>query len=180
MINIAILIMFLLVFVNCKKDKLCKDDELSLQRIDYVGTQLRIDGYYYEDLSESPEQKYTSVLFLYQDGIYLGSSGYDINAAILGEMNIEQINSALKSKAAWGIFQINGNIIEIEHWTPSMQGCFNTLYEKGEIKSDTTFIITKREYRENGSASKTETPNSTFYFRPLDAKPDSTNTFIKQ
>jgi len=63
------MVMILTLF-SCVKDEF-KDDELSIQRTNYTGNQLRIDGYYYEIGSDNylyPEY------FFYKNGtlIYIG------------------------------------------------------------------------------------------------------------
>jgi hypothetical protein len=178
MIKIMFLILAILLTQSCKKIK-CTDDDLSFRKTEYTKTELRIDGYYVEHMLDSSE-KYTTLKFFYQSGVVLGFLDYNNEANNSGNIDVEQINNSLKSKAAWGQFRVvNNNIIEIEQWTPSYFGCYNTVYEKGEIKNDTTFVITCREYRDKGKTEKVETQNSTFYFHPLDIKPDSTNNFVR-
>jgi hypothetical protein len=165
------------LFTCCDKINNCEDDKLSLSKQSFSGNQLKINGYYIEDKLLSNE--FTTLKFYFNNGIILGFTGYNNETNRSGNINVNRINSSLKSKAAWGTFKIIGNIIEAEQWEPSASGCFKIIYEKGEIKSDTTFVITHREYRDNNKVVKVENPNSTFYFRPLLQKPDSVNNFIK-
>ena len=44
------------------------DDKLSLERIDYNGKELRIDGYYFQNYVSDD---YIHIFFLYQNGIIL-------------------------------------------------------------------------------------------------------------
>lgn len=180
MTKIAALLMLFTLMTNCEKNKLCNDDELSLQKVDYKGNQLRINGYYFGDVNRNSSKPFANIYYLYNNGIFFTSDASDLDEAEAGTINVDIENSFGKQiKGLWGVFQINDNVIEIERWRSRTNGCETTIYERGDILNDTTFIITKREYREKGTASKTETPNSTFYFRPLDAKPDSTNSFIR-
>jgi hypothetical protein len=165
------------LFTCCNKTNTCEDDKLSISMQSFFGNQLKINGYYIEDKHFSNEL--TTLKFYFNNGIILGFTDYNNETNRSGNINVNRINSSLKSKAAWGAFKIIGNIIEAEQWEPSASGCFKILYEKGEIKSDTTFVITHREYRDNNKVVKVENPNSTFYFRPLSQKPDSLNNFIK-
>lgn len=173
------LVLFLsLVMPSCRKLNLCEDDQLAISKSEYNGTQLRIDGFYYKDVSNNSESSYTTITLLYQDGIYTGSDGYTTDDVTSGYMNIEKMNSAVSSKAAWGVFQIIANSIEIENWRKVSVGCLRTLYEKGVITSDTSYVITHREYRNDGNVERVEKINDIYYFRPLLMKPDSINEYI--
>ncbi len=180
MINILVLLMLFSIMTNCEKDKLCNDDELSLQRNDYNGDQLRIDGYYFGDINRNSSMPFANIYFMYKNGVFFSQGAADLDAAEAGTIDIDVENSFGKqSKGLWGIFKINGDTIEIERWRSTINGCEAILYERADILNDTTFIVRTREYYNNGKIEKEEKPNSTFYFRPLEVKPDSTNNFIE-
>jgi hypothetical protein len=177
-VSYYVIVFGLLIQASCKKLGLCEDDRLNIEKTNYFGNQLKIRGYYLEQLPMATEP-YVDIKFFYEHGVilgYQGSNNEDINSGIV---DIDRINTGLKSKAAWGLFHISGNMIEIEQWTPSATGCFNTWYEQGEILNDTSFVINRVEYRNGGVAERVETVNQVYRFYKLDTKPDSTNTFIK-
>jgi hypothetical protein len=175
---ILILIAVLGLNASCKKLGLCEDDNLSIVRKDYLGDELRIDGFFIEYQQDSSEE-YTNLKFFYQNGVELGFLDYNNKANNSGDLDIDKIDNSLKSIGAWGVYNISGKKIEIERYRITINGCRKTTYQEGEIQNDTTFIINRIEYRDGGKIESVETPNSTFYFRPLDTKPDSTNSFIK-
>ena len=178
--HIFLVIMVFSLITNCGKRRLCNDDELILQKIDYNGNQIKIGGYYYGDVNKHSSMPYANIYYLYKNGVFFTSEAADLAAAEEGTINVDNENLfGKKIKGVWGVFQIHDSRIEIERWRSRSNGCESTLFEQGDIINDTTFIIVKREYRENGKVSRTEIPNSTFYFRALQSKPDSTNTFIK-
>ena len=170
--------LFMIQFIGCSENSgLCKDDELSNLKQNYTSSELRIDGYYYGEPYSDNEVR---ILFFYRNGVFFDSNSEPLENAKNGTITIDIQNSFAKQvKALWGNFMILGSTIQVERWRAVSVGCFKTLYEKGEIKNDTTFVITQREYRNNGKVEKTETTNITFYFRQLPQKPDSTNNFIK-
>lgn len=179
-VHIGLFLLVMVLFSNCGKNGLCKDDELTLQRDEYSGNQLRIDGYYYGDVDRNSSKPFANIYYLYRNGIFFTSEAADLTQAEAGTIDVDVENTFGKQiKAAWGVFQVNGNTIEIEHWRSRSDGCETTIYERGGILNDTTFVIMVREHRTSGKVKLTETPNSTFHFRPLDAKPDSINNFIK-
>lgn len=164
---------------NCEKNKLCEDDELKLQKEEYIGTDLKVNGYYYGDINENSNMPFANIYYLYKNGVFFTSEASDLDDARSGKINVDiENNFGKKIKAAWGVFQIKGKVLEIERWHSKTNGCESTIYEKCEILNDTTFVIIYREYRDKGKIDKAENPNSLFYFRHLIQKPDSTNSFI--
>lgn len=172
---------FIAVFLlsGCGKSGLCEDDELSLARVDYTGNQLRIDGYYYGNQTENSTPPLVDIYYLYRNGVFYTSDASELEQAENGTILVDVENTfSKKIKGAWGVFQINGNLIEIERWQTEISGCESTIYERGNVLNDTTFVLTRREFRDKGKAGKVEEINSTFKFRPLPEKPDSSNSFI--
>lgn len=168
---------FSFMFGCTEKFGLCKDDELSIPRENYSGSQLKVAGYYF---GEPYSDNKVRIYYLYRNGVFFNLNPEPIENAKNGTIRVNIQNSNAKEvKWTWGTFKISGNTIEIERWKANSNGCETTIYEKGEIKNDSTFEIKQREYRDNGKVEKLENPNSIFYFRPLSQKPDSTNKYVQ-
>ena len=157
-------IILVLVLSSCEK---VFQDEFSIQRTDYTGTELRIDGYYYSETFEPPYTNYCMAKsFFYRNGVKLGACSYDTTA-----MSVDEYFATLKkNKLNWYVFKIEGNTITIEGWDNLTQ----TFKEYGEILNDTTFRINRIE-----RSGRTDKSNSIFHFKQFAPKPDSTNSFIK-
>jgi len=175
------LVLFLsLVMPSCKKIDLFQDDELSLSRQDYTGNQLRIDGYYYFNYTNSSID-YIDVYFLYRNGIILyGFSGLSSELPDLEESYKDGTfyNQAKSIKFLWGIHQIEGSSIKFERWYPSEKP-YKAYVREGEIINDTIFTITESYRMKNGKKSEVESKNEVYHFREFSPKPDSTNSFIQ-
>jgi hypothetical protein len=168
-----------LLLSSCKKGGLCEDDELNLQRIDYNGSQLRLDGYYFGEIDEESAPPLANIYYLYHNGIFYTSDADDLEQAESGNISVDVDNVfGQKIKGAWGVFQIDGSTIEIDRWQSRINGCETTIYEKGTILNDTTFVLSRREFRDDGEATTVRDINATFKFVPLPQKPDSSNQFI--
>ncbi|MCK9451808.1 MAG: hypothetical protein M0Q90_08970 [Bacteroidales bacterium] len=157
-------------------EKLMKDDELVLQKQNYTGNQLRLDGYYYEEF----EEKYYSIYFFYEDGTLLyGDGGFTKKEFIEHEKEFTKdvwLNGVKSYKAYWGLFMIENDSIVFERWYPSSGGPFPAHRRSGKILNDTTFLITK-SIRSNGKEE--QKLNEIYHFKKFSPKPDSTNVFIK-
>lgn len=176
---IALPLMAVFLLSGCEKSGLCEDDELSLERIDYYGSQMRIDGYYFGDVNPNSTMPFANIYYFYENGVFFTSEAADLDQAESGAIVVDVENTfGKKIKAAWGVFQVNGSQIKIEHWRSRTNGCETTIYESGNILNDTTFVLIHREHRTNGKVQKVEDINSVFKFRPLPEKPDSSNSFI--
>jgi len=172
-------IMILSVVSSCNIDDIFKDDELSIAREPYIGNQLRIDGYYYQ---ENDGKFYTMHCF-YRNGIvlYLGG-GFSLSQIIELENRIQDgsfYNDAKKLKTYWGVFKIENSNIKFERWYPSSGGGLPTYVREGNILNDTTFVITESYRMKKGKKTEAETRNESYYFKAFSPKPDSTNTFIE-
>ena len=165
--------------VSCDEG-ICKDDELEMTRQNYSGNQLKIQGYYYGDVEPEGVFPFANIYYLYRNGVFSTSGATDLDNAIAGSIVVDIENNLGKtSRRSWGVFEVNGSEIEIERWGINGACGFGTVYERGDILNDSTFVIRLRELSENGKVYRTEEPNSEFYFRPLTQKPDSTNSFIQ-
>ena len=170
-------IMIIIFFIgNCKKDTILgHDDTLSMNRTSYTGTQLKINGYYYQ----LQGGVYYTLYCFYRNGVlvYLGG-GY--NQSQLGELenNIQNgsyYNTLKNYKDNWGVFIIQNSNIKFEKWEPGSGGPLHSYIREGTILNDTTFHITK-SMRSNGSEVTSE--NDTYHFKKFSPKPDSTNKFV--
>lgn len=175
----SVMVLFILIVSECLMScgKLCKDMNLSSERSDYIGTELKTSGYFYGNPSNSGSVR---LWYLYNNGVYLDRSSVDVKDAENGTIAAHIIDSPpTGTKRAWGIFRIRGTKIEIESWQPTLS-CSKTMLQMGEIINDSTFVITKIEYmRRNGKIDMVTTPNTTYHFHAADRKPDSTTNFVK-
>lgn len=172
-------VLLTLLFLSCGKGlRTCKDMELSIPRHDYIGSLIKVEGYFYHDLNTSDNAE---VYFLYRNGIVNDWGSVSKEDAKNGTFTTNISGFTLKdTKYIWGVFQVSGNGIEIEHWRPIINGCVKTAYLKGEIQNDSTFVITLRQNRgSRGEVDWEEDSNDTFHFHYLLQKPDSTNDFVK-
>jgi len=178
-LNRSLIFLIVILFSNCEKNDLCKDDELSIARTNHTDS-LKIDGYYFGDVNSNSSMPFANIYYLYTNGLFFTSEASDLDKAKAGTITVDVENNVGKQiKGLWGLFRVSNNTIEIERWRSRPNGCETIIYERGEILNDTTFVIRVREHRTNGEVKLTEIPNSTFSFRPLAEKPDSTNNFVK-
>ncbi|MDR2916032.1 MAG: hypothetical protein LBV74_14605 [Tannerella sp.] len=155
------------------------DDRLTLEKVNYSGNKLRIDGYYYENF-DSRNNPYISVFFLYENGIILYGSSFSVDQIIKQEeryRNGFHASNAAKFKYYWGVFQINGDKIKYEKWVPVEGPLFTVTYE-GVILNDTTFVINKNYITKEGKKKEPGEIYWEYHFKQFSPKPDSTNRFI--
>ena len=170
------MVMILTLF-SCIKDEF-KDDELSIQRTNYTGNQLRIDGYYYEMLNNS----YFSSYCFYENGTLIAPGGV---FATISEMDNYIIKEFISSqnyknyKSNWGVFKIENSNIKFEKWYPSSGGGLPAYVREGNIINDTTFVISVSYRMKKGKKTEVKARNETYHFKQFSPKPDSTNNFIK-
>ncbi len=171
---------FLTLLVSCRVT-LLKDDELTLEREDYEGSELKLDGYYYEDIVIGSGEKGKEVYFLYRNGILLYGTVLIGEDDVLLEMyrSGEYARDAQQSITNWGVFQIDTNIIKFDRWYPSSGGGAPTAIKEGKILNDTTFHITEEYKIKKGKKVDVVEVNSIYHFKAFSPKPDSTNTFVK-
>ena len=167
------------MIINCTKDKIYKDDELSFAKESYIGTELRIDGYYYQE----KHGKFYTMYCFYRNGIllYLGG-GFSSHQIIELENRIKNgsfYNGVKNLKDYWGVFKIENNNIKFERWYPSSGGGLPTYVREGKILNDTTFVITEVYRMKKGKKIEAETRNEIYHFKEFHPKPDSTNAFVQ-
>ncbi len=172
------LLMIVLMNIFCSKDKIWKDDTLFINRSDYSGNSLRVDGYFYQE----KDGHFYTIYCLYRSGIllYLGG-GFNQTEVTELENSIRNgsfYTAAKDFKDYWGVFKIENNNIKFEKWYAS-DPPLKAYIREGVIVNDTTFIITEIYRMQGGKKTETRTENETYHFKQFTPKPDSTNSFIK-
>ncbi len=161
---------------GCKEGLIKDDDELSIQRTPYTGNQLRTDGYYYREADD-----YIAVYFLYRDGTILyGSSFLSVRRQEKeNEYTTAEWQSLVKKyKYRWGVFAIEGNIMQFERWYPS-EPPLEAYVDEGQILNDTTFAIARSYRVVDGQETEVREWEETYHFKEFSPKPDSTNGFVR-
>jgi len=170
-------VLVIMVFLFIGSCSIMKDDMLNLIRLDYFGTDLRLDGYWWNDLESNLPS--INTYFFYKNGVTLYGRVLDKNNLEKEEENFETESFRKlihNSKSGWGVFQINSGKLKFETWEPSNGGPLKTVVRSGEIIDEETFVITSFQ---NNYSGKTSVRNDTFHFKKFSPKPDSTNVFIK-
>jgi hypothetical protein len=147
-------------------------EELILNRMDYTGSNLKIDGYYYHEY----ESGYIAHFF-YRNGVIYTTNAM-LNIDNLEDLDIQIINRLVKGKTAqfhwfWGTYKIEGDIIRINHWLPGTGGAYPAKLVKGKITDSVSL-----ELNWGGDIINNKELNY-WKFREFSPKPDSTNRFIK-
>lgn len=172
-----LLIAIFFALLSCEKNKKCDDKNLTLDRVELAGSQLRLNGFYYGN----PEPDWENIVLyetfvFYQNGVLLRTGSKEFDNM---ESEIEALSKTTlpqESKDVWGIINVNGNNIAMEHWLPAP--CSKpVLLRSGEILNDTTFVLNKMIRRDSEGTTETDI-NQEFHFRQFETKPDSTNNFI--
>ena len=175
--QVTVLLLCLLFSISsCKKDNKT-DDLLSFEKMPYSGSELRTDGYYYNEYISG----YFTVYFFYKDGTILYGSSFPIDELSLQEIeysNGDHYNYAKTLKYYWGIFKVEGNELLFERWYPS-QPPIKAYIRSGIILNDTTFKINDFYGMQEGRKTNVESRNEFYHFKAFSPKPDSTNTYIK-
>jgi hypothetical protein len=153
------------------------DDALTLVRQDYLGTELRTDGYYYNNTSNP---KYWEIFILSRNGVLSYESAVDTTAIVQQEelfKNGQWYSQIKDDKLLWGLFEINGQSIIWEKWDPSSGGGPLPAYRwSGSIINDTMFEISN-VCRVSGSGCVAI--NRPYHFKQLTPKPDSISKFVQ-
>jgi hypothetical protein len=177
MLKILFLIYAILFIQSCKK-LTCKDDNLTIVRTDNNSDKLRLNGYYYGDIS-GINAEYPNIYLLYQNGIFANANSFGLSDAETGNVLLNSPLLMCKHKGDWGVYKIDGDNIEIEDWVSRSCGGVGIFYEKGIILNDTTFKITYWRRSVGGDIEKEEDVDAVFRFQHYSPKPDSIISFIK-
>lgn len=176
MIKIIFIVSFL--FLGCGKS-LLKHDELSLERKDYFGNELKINGYYYYKYAVDDSFRYV-VYFFYNNGIVLHAGAIkEENLSIKEEefMNGTFNENVKNTMYFWGAFVVINQSIKFERWYPSSGGPLRAYVSEGTILNDSTFHITKSYRNQKGKVSEERSKDEIYHFKKFSPKPDSTNKY---
>jgi hypothetical protein len=172
----AILLAGTLTALSC--ERFCQSP-LTLPLVANTST-LRTDGYYWEP--DAPGRPPTVQLwFLYQNGVASAVGGFPRPRVEVGDFGGAFGNGwSDQDPTGLGTYRITGRVLEMENWTGKpLNGCNATNYRRGEILSDTSFVITYIETRGDGKVSDGRELNQRLVFRRYSPKPDSTNVFVR-
>lgn len=177
MMHYILLFTVLTSCISCEKMNTCKDKELTLKRTEYSGQELRTDGFYYGNPNTNAQGKNLYELFvLYKNGIIMLPGTIEFSKMEEYVTTIANSNQQ-NTKFVWGLFEVEGGNISLEHWVAAQCG-YPAVLRTGEILNDTTFVLNRMVRRDSEGTTETDI-NQEFHFRQFDIKPDSTNTFIK-
>lgn len=179
--HVLFVIMICALFYSCEsliETLFGKNEELTFIRADYVGDQLKVDGYYYCRYNVYDSASYY-ILFLYKSGIVLnGGYPYESELSVREDefKNGQYKKSVKKIANYWGLFTIDSTTIQYEmlHGGP-----FRAMIDSGKILNDTTFIILKRKSSYGTLGIEEKALQDTFRLKPFSPKPDSINIYIK-
>lgn len=164
----------ILLCLGCTK----KVEELSMNKSPYHGNELRIDGYYYSELTSDNS---VGLAVFYRDGVcihlFLGISGTNdtlnfIEKEILLNRNL--ISSLWAEPSEVGVFDVNGQDLKLECWQAGRT--IRPFNFNCSILNDSTFYLNNVVTYIEGSTIHYNLP---YHFKSFQPKPDSTNTFIK-
>jgi hypothetical protein len=142
---------------------------------------LRTDGYYYYEGHDDFSDKANHLLVLYKNGVSYG----DINTSRYYRSGIDldtnKIGSVRNSISLWGAYRIlHDDQIEIQTWGPCAACSATMNIYLGDILSDTSFQLYSRRHYFNDTSFTEDKLDELYRFRPLKAKPDSTNDFVPE
>ena len=158
-IRLSICLIIGLFLISCTR----KQDMLTIQRQDYTGNELRLDGFY-TSIDEFNGEKHYAVYFLYENGVVFYTTVYSDDKEKMKE-KLELFDSS-NHITSWGVFVVNNNTITIEKWWPGNGYNAPVVKTNGTIKNDTSFTLNRSSFID-------------YFFTPFSPKPDSTNTFIE-
>ena len=176
--HLRLSLLFIIVFFSissCKK--WFKDEELTLPKQPYAGSELRTDGYYYYTMDG---EYFRTITFFYKNGVvFRPPSGFhslqEVDEYVINELVGE--NRFHDNQLSWELFNIENDRILFNYWvSPRPYQCY---FLKGTILNDTTFVEQRYYRMEDGEVTDEGNLNETFHFRQFSPKPDSTNIFIQ-
>ena len=156
------IIILILIYI-CQSCVTIPDEELTMNRVPYIGNEIKISGYYF-GYSRSDLQ-YCDYILFYSNGVMLSST-------YKNDTKISTVFENFKKrtyKSDWALFQVNDSVISIQGWK-SVTGPYNYILNNYQYKiiNDSTLFY---KYT-NGDTTR-------YHFVRYFPKPDSTNVFIK-
>jgi hypothetical protein len=164
----------ILLILLCECNRFFVYEKFTIKRTPYLGSELRIDGYYY--LKHEKTRIYCFVF--YSNGVVLNYSAVDLHE--LEEQFSKFPNVSTDKRLLWGPFIINGNELRFEEIDNSVHGQWLVCTVQCTILNDTTFRIDKGFLSHTGKAvPNRRTFEGEYHFRQYSPKPDSTNNVVK-
>lgn len=176
---IYLLLFFSVLFgcSSCHKLGLCKDEPLTMQRVNFEGNELRTDGFYYGDLfigSQSTTR--CKIILLYKNGVALLPGTTDF-ANMENYIEVIRNSNQKNTKIIWGTFSVKDDKLQIENLPGGLCGSPVAL-RTYTILNDSTLVLTDIRIKD-GSTIEDYKKNEVYHFRKLSVKPDSVNNIIK-
>jgi hypothetical protein len=146
------------------------DDEMLKEKVDYKGTKIRLDGYYYSE-DRINKNVYNAYYFFANGSCKIISLGYLTNYELHDTLPKLQWNYFNRNKTNNGAFWIkDSSSIEMQFWTAD--NISRRLYAQSvKIINDTVLVI-HEIWRANTNYEPQEL-SDTFYFQKAIFKPDS-------
>jgi len=173
-------------------------ESLTETKLPFVGSNLRLDGYYYsigKDFPNGFNPDYVDVFILNYNGIYFNATHGSIDEDLDIDVIIEELDKKVQhrvdnielfkeSRSSWGVFSTaNDSAIVVQNWHEAANGgAYPIRTLEGTIVNDTTIHFHKLlgAYPNNkGGKKKIKAIDETYHFRSFSPKPDSTVVFIK-
>lgn len=168
-----ILILFSLILGLSCSSKFYHPEKLAVSRRTYFG-EVKTHGYYIG--------KYSNDIYIfYRNGVV--RRGWRISDS--NQLSDTAINTLFNSRYAmecpckWGTYAINNlNTIAISGWIEvgSWFGDYPQATDSGKIINETTFLLKRNPYPY--PTKKIDSEIDTFYFHPMQVKPDSVNKYF--
>ena len=173
---------FLLIFLIINLTSCLITEKLKTQRIDFITGAFETDGYYYTKPNKNNSYSSRCYIF-YRNGVFFGGFGVGKSKTDIEEflLNKERVNQSRNLTYSWGVFQVHNDTIEFEKWRSSDAfGGYPTFTFHGKVINKKKLLI----HYPGSIVSQTEKARTvlkpdTLYYQYFNAKPDSTNNFIK-
>ena len=172
------MLFFVLCLCGCKK--LFENEEFTIKCVPYAGSELRIDGYYYQKrLGEDGNVRTIRYFIFYSNGVsalgnMLAENFDDVESYFATWSNDKYLKNNLY---VWGLFSIQENNLKMQFYEPS-----DYLKKRVEelsctILNDSTFHLDKINLVHTGKAGRSFSTGE-YHFKQFSPKPDSTNKFF--
>ena len=171
------IVVLLFLLIGCGdflKEIHIRDKNFSMKTIPYTGNEIKIDGYYINDLDNGLSRVY----IFYANGVRFGGSEVITTNDIEVKLKASDFTKRYgDNRACWGPYEINNNKLMLEFYA-NRGNMWCTCIAHCEILNDTTFNIEKITFCRTGEEDKNGI-KGIFNFKQFSPKPDSTNNFIK-
>jgi len=169
---------FMLYLCSC--EKILKNEEFSIKCVPYLGSELRIDGYYYlKRLGSDGNKRFISYFIFYSDGV---SSTGNIETENLSDVESYfatwSYDKWIRSNLyVWGPFSIQGDKLRMQYYEPSDYLIKRIEEVSCTILNDSTFYLEKI-YLVHAEKEGRSFTTGEYRFKQYSPKPDSTNNFL--